>query len=800
MKFDTKTKQIVKWIWIIVFSPFLLLTVLIILANWGVFGRMPTFEDLENPQSKLATEIYAEDKLVSSKKSNQKESGSIEGNVLLGTFHLENRSHISYEELSPNLVKALIATEDARFIQHSGIDFIGLGRVFFKTVLLMQKKAGGGSTISQQLALNLFAERNKNFVKRVIQKLQEWITAVKLERNYTKSEIIAMYFNTVPFGSNAYGIRSASQTFFRKQPSELNVEEAALMVGVVNAPSRFSPVRNPENAQKRRNLVIGQMHKYGYLTIRERDSLQALPITLNFTSNDHNSGLATYFREMLRQTMRMKKPERANYKYRLKEDFIADSLQWENNPLYGWCNKNLKNGRPYDLDRDGLKIYTTIDSRMQAYAEQAVEEHLSKTLQPAFDAQKKSRKRFPFSNRLKEIEVNDIVNQAIRSTDRYRAMRKAGVAEESILRSFEEKIPMTVFTWNNNRREIDTVMTPRDSIYYYKSLLRTAFMAMEPHTGRIKAYVGGPNFRYFKYDNAWQGRRQVGSTIKPFLYTLAMQEGMKPCDEVINNHQMVPLPDGTFWEPASSEKEKYIGKNVTLKWGLTNSSNNVSAWLIQRFSPQSLIELCHRMGITSYMDPVPAICLGAADLSLFQMVGAYNTYPSGGIHIDPYFVSRIEDNNGNLLTNFTKDTREVISKETAYKTINLMQGVVNQGTGMRARSYVPSAEIAGKTGTTNKHSDGWFIAYVPKLTAGVWVGNEDRGSYLLGDGARMALPIWGLFFKKVMADPSLNIRPTDKFEVPAGVDTRLMHCSGGTGDEEEYDESGDESEHIFFTK
>jgi penicillin-binding protein 1A len=765
---------------------------MIVLINWGLFGKMPTFEDLENPQSKLATIIYAEDYKQGKSKNDDKEP-----NVILGTFHLENRSHIDYKELSPHLVKALVATEDVRFTGHSGIDFKGLGRVFVKTLLGGNRRAGGGSTITQQLALNLFAEREQNTIKRSIQKLQEWVTAVKLERNYTKSEIVAMYFNTIPFGSNAFGISSAAQTFFGKIPADLNIEESALMVGVVNAPSKYSPVRNKARSKERRDLVLGQMYKYGYLTKQEFDSIKDIPIKLNYKDIDHNSGLATYFREMLRQTMRMNKPERANYRFKTYEDFKADSIRWETDPLFGWCNKNLKNGRPYNLDRDGLRIYTTINSKMQQYAEDAVAEHLGKTLQPQFDAQKKYRKNFPFSNLTGQSEVNESIERAMRNSDRYRSLKKAGVSEDSIKRSFNVKTEMKVFAWRNGKRSsVDTTMTPRDSILYYKSIIRTAFMAMEPTTGCIKAYVGGPDFRHLKFDNAWQGRRQIGSTIKPFLYTLAMQEGLTPCTKVLNQRQTVLLPDEKVWSPESTEKEQYKNREITLKLGLALSSNNISAWLIQQYPPAALVELCHRFGITGHIDAVHAVCLGTADVSLFDMVGAYNTYPSGGFHINPFFVTRITDNQGNTLATFTQDKQEVISKQTAYLVVNLMQGVVNGGTGGRARTYVPNSELSGKTGTTDKNADGWFIGYLPKLTAGAWVGNDDRSSSLMGDGSRMALPVWGIFMKKVLADKSLSVSFDDKFDIPSGINRGLLDCSGG--DDDVSDDDSTSSESLFF--
>ena len=773
-----KEKKMIKLIWGIALFPFVFLVLMILIVNLGVFGSMPTFEDLENPKSMLATEIYSDD--------------GNNNHVLLGTFHLENRSHVEYKDLSPYLVKALIATEDSRFDRHSGIDYKALGRVIVKTVMGADKKQGGGSTITQQLALNLFAERQSNKIKRTIQKLQEWVTAVKLERNYTKSEITAMYFNTVFYGSNAYGINSAAQTFFGKKPIDLNIEESALLVGVVNAPTYYSPVGNYEKSLERRNLVMYRMSERNYITKSEYDSLKNVPIKLNYKPIDHNSGLATYFREMLRQTMKMNKPVKENYKFKTNEEFVADSLQWEHNPIYGWCNKNLRNGRPYNIDRDGLKIYTTINSKMQKYAEEAVWEHLSKNLQPQFDEQRKYRKRFPFSNLVSESDVEESINRAMRSSERYKALSKAGISDDSIKRNFATECNMKVFVWDAKKgrpADADTIMSPRDSILYYKAFLRTAFMAMEPHTGYIRAYVGGPDFRYFKFDNTWQGRRQVGSTIKPFLYTLAMQEGMFPDDKVLNNRQFITLPNGEIWSPESGDKS-YWGKEITLRTALSISSNNVSALLIQRLKPYPLVELCRSFGLTGHMDPVPAVCLGSSDMSLYEMVGAYNTYPSEGIHISPFFVTRIEDNYGNKLAEFTANKREVISKQTAYLVVSLMHGVVIGGTGSRVRNYITAENVAGKTGTTNKNSDGWFIGYLPKLTAGVWVGNDDRGSYLLGDGARMALPIWGMFMKKVIEDKTLGINSSDKFDIPSGVRTSSNFENAG----DDYDEGDD----LFF--
>jgi penicillin-binding protein 1A len=736
---------------------------MIILINWGIFGKMPTFEDLENPQSELATEIYAED-------------GA--GNyTLLGRYAIKNRLHIEYKELSPHLVKALIATEDVRFVRHSGIDYRSLARVLFKTILGRNNKYGGGSTITQQLALNLYSERSSNKFKRAIQKLQEWVTAVNLEKNYTKTEIITMYFNTIPFGYESYGIRTASQTYFNKLPAELNLEEAALMVGILNAPSWYNPVKHPQRAKERRNIVMNQMVKYGYLDRKEYDSISKRDIKLNFKLANHNTGYGTYFRETLRQIMKMQKPDIKNYKFRTREEYLADSIQWEKNPLFGWCNKNLVNGRRYNIDRDGLKIYTTINVNMQQYAEEAVTEHLSKTLQPDFDKVKRSRKRFPFSNLISESDVNEIISRAIKNSDRYRSMKKAGYPDDEIMKSFNDTIPMTVFSWKGKNYEVDTLMTPLDSIWYYKSILRIAFIAIEPNTGRVKAYVGGNNFKYLKFDNAWQGHRQIGSTVKPFLYTLAFENGLFPCSRVINGAQPIPLPEGGVWIPRTSEKEEYIGKTITLKLALALSSNNVSAELIRRFPPSDLVKVCRKFGLTGYMDPTPAICVGSSDMSLVEMTAAYNVYPSKGMYIYPFFVSHIDDKHGNRLATFVPDKEESISEEIAYTTVNLMQGVTLSGTGARVRHYIPySTDVAGKTGTTNNNSDGWFIGYVPKLTAGVWVGNEDRSAYLLGDGARMALPVWGLFMKKVLANKNIPIRDSDKFEIPYGLDMSIFNC------------------------
>ena len=777
-------KRFNKWFFGIIFLPFILLA--LILAGLALFGSIPSFEELENPKSNAATQIISED------------------GVLLATFHVENRSHVSYDELSPNLIYALIATEDVRFHNHSGIDFRSLARVLVKTILGGRSASGGGSTISQQLAKNLFQTRDSTFTrsatslpKITIAKLKEWITAVKLERNYTKEEIIAMYLNTVTFGSNAYGIRAAAATFFAKLPSQLSLDEAALLVGIINAPSRYSPVRNPERAAMRRNHVLSQMCKYSFIAHSYCDSLSQLPINLTFTQQDHNTALAPYFRDMLRRTMLAQEPKRENYRSR-PHDYDIDKKEWDDNPLMGWIRKNPKpDGTFYDIDRDGLKIYTTINATMQRYAEDAVAQHLKNELQPEFSVEVRRRNQPPFSNDLTREQVKNIMEQAKRWSDRYRNMKQAGASDEEINTAFNTKTKMTVFSWNSKGQK-DTTMTPLDSIRYYKSLLRAAFMAMDVETGQVRAYIGGPNYRYFKYDNAGQGRRQVGSTIKPFLYTLAMQEGFTPCDKVLNVSQTFILPD-TTWTPASTDKPEWIGKTVTLKWGLTKSSNNISAYLMKQLGPAAMVTMCQRLGIKSYLDPVVSLCLGPADLCLTEMVSAYGTFPNKGVHIEPLYVTRIEDKRGNQLAAFTSRRQESISDRTAYLMVNLLQGVVNEGTAARLRSrYVKEGgELAGKTGTTNNQSDGWFMGFVPKLVAGVWVGAEDRSvhfnSLAKGGGANMAMPIWGLFMEKVLADPTLNVKPTDHFEAPAGFNISLK-CTGG---DEELDQKEDKDDDFF---
>ncbi|MGE0078494.1 MAG: penicillin-binding protein 1A [Bacteroidales bacterium] len=760
------------WFWGIFAFVGLFIVTIFILIGAEFFGPMPTFEELENPKSNIATEIISED------------------NVVLGNFFVQNRTFVNYDEISPNVINALIATEDVRFQSHSGIDFRGLGRVMFKTILFGKKTAGGGSTITQQLAKNLFprdtASNSTAIVRKtklVITKFKEWITAVKLERNYTKEEIIAMYLNIVEFGSNSYGIKSAAKTFFNTNPDSLKIEEAALLVGVVNAPSRYSPTRNPERSIQRRNVVLKQMERYNYITEQQYDSISKIPITLDFKTQDHNAGLATYFREMIRLFMTSKQPDR---KYYYSYDmYREDSLLWETNPLYGWCYKNAKpDGTPYNIYRDGLKIYTTINSHMQEYAENSLKDHLKTELQPVLDQEIKARRGVPYSSKITPEQANDITYLAMRQTERYRLLRNAGATKDSIYANFNTKTPMTVFTWNGER---DTIMTPLDSIKYYKKFLRSSFMAMDPHNGHIKAYVGGPDFRHFKYDMVKQGKRQVGSTIKPFLYTLAMQEGYSPCLEVPNVPQTF-ITD-TTWTPKNSANSKYDGKMVTLKWGLANSVNNISAWVMKQFTPEAVVEMIKQLGIHSRIDPVYSIFLGTFDFSLYEMVGAYGTFANKGVHVEPIFVTRIEDRNGNVLAQFNTSKTEAISDQTAYLMINLLESVVNQGTAIRLHyKYQLTGHIGGKTGTTQNHSDGWFMGVTPNLVAGVWTGAEDRAVHFdnirMGQGASMALPIFATFLQKVYADPSLGITPEDNWDKPVMLKNLDLNCDNKMDNEE----------------
>ena len=701
-------------LWIL-FGVLLVLVVLFfIFVAVGIFGTMPTFEELENPKTNLATEIISAD-----------------GKVL-GTYYVENRSNVRYAELSHYMPEALISIEDERFTEHSGIDERALVRVAFG--VLTGRKKGGGSTITQQLAKNLFPRgENLSTPKLVLRKFQEWITATKLEYNYSKEEIVAMYLNTVSFGHNAYGIRSAAKTFFDKTPKELNIEECALMAGVVNAPTRFSPVRNPERALSRRNLVLQKMADNGYITQAECDSISLIPIDMtHFGVMDHNSGQATYFREFLRGVL----------------------TEWAN-------NTTRADGKPYNIYRDGLRIYTTIDSRMQRYAEEAVREFMGGELQPMFYKHWKGQKNAPFSN-VTADEIDHILETSMKRSDRYRILKNEGKSLDSIKAEFDRPVRMTVFSWDG---PIDTVMSPMDSIRYYKWFLQASLISIESHTGHVKAYVGGLDYRFFKYDHVTQARRQVGSTFKPFLYSLAMQEGeYTPCTKIPNIQYNIQLEDGKFWSPGNSGGN--IGEEITLKYALAQSNNWISAYLMNQFGPNAVIGMARRMGVESPIDAVPAICLGVCDLKLIEMVGAMSTFANQGVYIKPIFITRIEDKNGNVIQRFSSEESEAMSELTAYKMVELMKGVVQSGTGIRLRSYYGfNNPIAGKTGTTQKQSDGYFMGITPDLTTGVWVGAEDRSVHFrstqLGQGSHTALPIWALYMKKVYADKNLGISQGD---------------------------------------
>lgn len=721
------------YFWGIFFASIVFIFLLLSSISIGLFGFMPSFEELENPKSNLASEIYSSD------------------GVLLGTFYIHNRSNVEFDEISPNMINALLATEDIRFHHHSGVDIRSVFRVIFRNILGGKRSAGGGSTISQQLAKNLFPrQENLNVANLVIIKLKEWVTAAKLERNYTKNEIIAMYLNTVDFGSHAFGIKSASKTYFNTSPDSLKVEEAAVLVGLLKAPSWYHPVRNPNRARQRREVVLHQMARYQYITPLEYDSLRQLPLDMShFRIQDHHSGLATYFREHLRKE------------------------------LSAWSTTRHKpDGSNYNIYRDGLKIYTTIDSRLQRYAEEAVAEHMGKYLQPEFFRHWKGYTNAPYGRDLSPEEVRNNIELSVRRSDRYLSMKREGIPEDSIRASFRTKIPMRIFSWNG---DIDTLMSPMDSIWYYKHFLNTGLMAVHPQTGHVKAYVGGINYSHFKYDHVSMGRRQVGSTFKPFLYTLAMQEGeFGPCTEVPNTPVTFDLPEGGTWTPRNSSDERE-GEMVPLKWALASSVNNVSAFLMKRYSPQALIQLVRRMGITAPIDAVPAISLGTPEVSVFEMAGAMATYANKGVHITPSFITRIEDKNGNLLEAFIPQQEEAMSEETAYLMLELMKGVVEDGTGRRlVFRYGLNNPIAGKTGTTQNHSDGWFVGITPQLSTVIWVGAEDRGirfrTLNLGQGANTSLPIWGLFMQKAYADASLNLSRED-FELPSRPVSVIVDCT-----------------------
>ena len=767
-------KKFVLFLWALLFVVTLTVMGAFYAISEGWIGYMPPIAELQNPINRYATQVYSAD------------------GKLMGTwnYNKENRIMVDYAQLSPNLVKALVATEDARFYQHSGIDFIALGRAIIKRGIFGQKNAGGGSTITQQLAKQLYSSTAHSVMERVLQKPIEWVIAVKLERNYTKDEIITMYLNYFDFLHNAVGIKTAAATYFGKDPSNLTINEAATLVGLCKNPSYFNPVRNPERCRDRRNVVLMQMVKEDYLSEDDYRKYSAEPLALNFHVSDHKDGVAAYFRDFLRRYMMAKKPERSMYPSWNYLRYHIDSIYWEEDPLYGWCNKNRKkNGEPYNIYTDGLRVFTTIDSRMQKYAEQAIDEHVVKYLQPAFDKENRRKPTAPFSNALTTEQVKSILMRSVKQSERYRVMKEGGASEEEINRSFHTPTKMSVFTYHG---EVDTTMTPIDSIRYIKSFLRCGFMSMEPKTGAVKAYVGGTNFVHFAYDMCMDGRRQVGSTIKPFLYSLAMENGFSPCD-LAPNVQQTYMVAGHPWTPRNSGHARY-GEMVTLKWGLAQSNNWISAYLMSKLNPSAFVQLLHEYGIRNpEIHPSMALCLGPCEITVAEMVSAYTAFVNRGIRSAPLFVTRIEDNEGNVIAQFQPRVNEVISEECANKMLYMLKGVVDSGTARRLRfKYNLNGELAGKTGTTNNNSDAWFMGITPNLVSGCWVGAEDRDihfdSMAMGQGATMALPIFALYMQRVYKDSQLGISESAVFNTPEGFNP----CSEG-----EVSETVNDIEEIF---
>ena len=739
------------------------IVLMFILISVGWIGYLPPIDELQNPKNKYATEIYSSDM------------------QLLGRyfFNKENRVGVHYNEISENVVNALVATEDVRFYDHSGIDGRSLTRAVILTGILRHKSSGGGSTITQQLAKLLYSEHAENQIERFLQKPNEWVIAVKLEKLYTKEEILAMYLNQFDFLNNAVGIKSAAQIYFSTLPSKLKIEEAATLIGMCKNPSYFNPVRYNERTKGRRNTVLNQMRKADFITRQQCDSLQALPLVLHYQKVDHKLGLAAYFREYLRNILTAKEPDKSDYASWQEGKYEEDKLQWETNPLYGFCNKNKKpDGSPYNIYTDGLKIYTTIDSRMQRYAEDAVNQHIHE-LQQSFFNEKRKRSYAPFSRNVNQEEINSIMTRSMKQSERYLRMKANGDSESDINAAFHKPIEMQVFSYKG---DVDTVLSPIDSIRYHKYFLRCGFMSMDPHNGNVKAYIGGPDFSQFQYDMVNVGRRQVGSTVKPYLYSLAMEEGMWPCDKT--PWQSISLPDGTgkMWTPKTTTKGKKIGEIVTLRWGLSNSDNWISAYLMSLFTPDALVKLMHSFGIKGQIDPVVSLCLGPCEVSVAEMVDAYTAFANKGIRVDPLYVTRIEDANGNVIGKFTPQMYEIFSETTAYKMIYMMRGVVDGGTGSRIRSrYGLMMPMGGKTGTTQNNSDGWFMGYTPSLVSGCWVGGEDRSIHFdniaEGQGASMALPIWALYMKKVLADSDLGYSASEDFDIPSSFNANAG-CDG----------------------
>ena len=760
IKRAARTKKMIRALWTINFCGVALVMLIGVMIYHGYIGYMPPVEGLLNPEDRFASRLFTSD------------------GVEMGRFYQSrnNRVYADYSEISPNVINALIATEDERFMQHSGIDIMALSRVLFKTILLRQKNAGGGSTITQQLAKQLYSPESDGLMDRFIQKPVEWAIAVKLERYYTKEEIIKMYLNQFDFLNNAVGIKTAAHVYFNTTPDSLKIEQAAMLVGMAKNPSLYNPVRadRKDAAVGRRNVVLQQMLKADLITEAECDSLCALPLDVKFTKVDHKDGIAPYFREAVRLMMQAKEPRRGDYPDWDQQRFVDDSIQWATNPLYGWVEKNPKpDGTKYNIYTDGLRIYTSIDSRMQKYAEEAVIDHLKNTLQPQFDREKGSRGPYTTNSaELGQLTPRKLIDRAIRQSERYRVLKNAGMSDAEIMEEFDKPVDMTVFSYDGG--QVQKTMSPRDSVVYQKMFLRAGFMSMDPLTGQVKAYVGWPNFHFFQYDMAGVGRRQIGSTVKPFLYTYAFEEGFTPCDMFLNAQPSITLPTGEVWAPRNTGHAR-IGEMVDLYWALTNSNNWISARLMSELSPSTLARTMHTFGITNHLDPVVSLCLGPCDVSVREMVTAYTAFSNKGLRVDPIYVTKITDNNGNVISEFTPQYTEVMSQEAYFKMVNILQNVINSGTGSRLRRapYNITAVMGGKTGTTNYNADGWFMGFTPNLVSGVWVGGDERYIHFnrmaQGQGAAMALPIYGLYMKKVYADKSLPYSQTLQFpEPPAG--------------------------------
>ncbi len=776
IKRSKRTSKIIKALWAINICGILVVMLVGVMIYHGYIGYMPPVEGLLNPEDRFASRLFTSD------------------GVEMGRFYQSrnNRVYADYSEISPNVIKALIATEDSRFMDHSGIDIRALSRVLFKTLIMRQKNAGGGSTITQQLAKQLYSPESQGLMDRFIQKPVEWAIAVKLERFYTKEEIIKMYLNQFDFLNNAVGIKTAAHVYFNTTPDSLKIEEAAMLVGMAKNPSLYNPVRadRKEAALGRRNVVLNQMYKEDMLTAEERDSISALPLDVHFTRVDHKDGIAPYFREAVRLMMQAKEPRRSDYPDWDQQRYVDDSIQWATNPLYGWVEKNPKpDGSKYNIYTDGLHIYTSIDSRMQKYAEEAVTQHLKNTLQPQFNKEKGSRG--PYTTNTDELGTmtpQKLVDRAIRQSERYRVMKIAGYSDAEIMEAFDKPVDMTVFSYDGG--QVSKTMSPRDSVIYQKMFLRAGFMSMDPLTGEIKAYVGGPNFHFFQYDMAGVGRRQIGSTVKPFLYTYAFEEGYTPCDQFLNSQPSIVLSTGQVWSPRNAGHARE-GQMVDLYWALTNSNNWISARLMSELSPSTLARTMHTFGITNHLDPVMSLCLGPCDVSVREMVTAYTAFSNKGLRVDPIYVTKITDANGNVISEFTPQYTEVMSQEAYFKMIDILQNVINSGTGNRLRRapYNITAVMGGKTGTTNYNADGWFMGFTPNLVSGVWVGGDERyihfNNMSQGQGAAMALPIYGIYMKQVYADKSLPYSQTAKFpDPPAGFSACHKESYGDTVEEE----------------